>query len=538
MKRLIALMICAVSLGAAAQTGDCSSYMTLTSTPSDCDASGSVTAYVTECDTTSEGSVVMQAVYDGLNTEYTALCLNYDGANSCTAMTQYLASTLNNAGISYTDLMTELGSIAPTSPIIQKLYNGIQGSYFTDCLQFGLYCDAHIADPLLDDGPNNLYLLGCELSTLAGHHECPCIVSWSDSTGNSVGEGFSVSGLPAGSYTASLNHRNGCTDTQTIEVLLECVGCTEPGACNYQQAATINQGCEYETCAGCTNENATNYDSTATIEDGSCLYSQETYDAGVAFSDCDSVYNPDYDHDSFIGINDILGILSHYDLEWPPPHQCGDPLSYQGYDYETVQIGEQCWFAENLRSENYENGDAIPSNLSNSEWSSTTSGAVAVYGEGSSTCYENSPDGDACEESWSLNEYGRIYTWYAVDDARGLCPAGWHVPTDGEWTVMTDHLEGASVAGSHMKTDYGWYIGGNGTNSSGFTGLPGGVRSHNGYFYDAGRIGVWWSSSPAGSSSAGPEAWYRYLSVYYGDVFRASSVTYVGVSVRCIKNAE
>jgi len=268
------------------------------------------------------------------------------------------------------------------------------------------------------------------------------------------------------------------------------------------------------------------------------LYSQETYDAGVAFSDCDSVYNPDYDHDSFIGINDILGILSHYDLEWPPPHQCGDPLSYQGYDYETVQIGEQCWFAENLRSENYENGDAIPSNLSNSEWSSTTSGAVAVYGEGSGTCYEDSPDGDACEESWSLNEYGRIYNWYVVDDARGLCPAGWHVPTDGEWTVMTDHLEGASVAGSHMKTDYGWYNGGNGTNSSGFTGLPGGVRFHNGYFYDAGRAGLWWSSSPAGSSAAGPEAWYRYLNIYYEDVFRASSVAHVGFSVRCIKDTE
>ena len=74
---------------------------------------------------------------------------------------------------------------------------------------------------------------------------------------------------------------------------------------------------------------------------------------------------------------------------------------------------------ENLRSENYENGDAIPANLSDSEWSSTTSGAVAVYGE-SSTCGHVSPDGDACDETWSLDEHGRLYNWYAVDDARGF----------------------------------------------------------------------------------------------------------------------
>ena len=78
-------------------------------------------------------------------------------------------------------------------------------------------------------------------------------------------------------------------------------------------------------------------------------------------------------------------------------------------------------------------------------------GAVAVYGEGSSACDNYSPDGDACDESWSLNEYGRIYNWYAVDDTRGLCPSGWHVPTDGEWTVMTDGLGGESVAGGQMK---------------------------------------------------------------------------------------
>ena len=175
---------------------------------------------------------------------------------------------------------------------------------------------------------------------------------------------------------------------------------------------------------------------------------------------------------------------------------CGDPVSYQGYDYATVLIGDQCWFAENLRSENYDNGDAIPAGLSDSEWTSTTSttsGATAVYGEDAG-CNSNSPDINACDPAQSLNEYGRLYNWYAVDDARGLCPSGWHVPTDGEWMTMEMALgmsesEANSTGwrgtdqGTQMKTTYGWYGGGNGTNSSGFSGLPGGYRYYlNGNF--------------------------------------------------------
>ena len=137
---------------------------------------------------------------------------------------------------------------------------------------------------------------------------------------------------------------------------------------------------------------------------------------------------------------------------------CGDPVSYQGYDYATVLIGDQCWFAENLRNESYRNGDAIPTGLSDNEWSSTTSGAVAIYGE-DANCSEYSPDIDACDPAQSLSEYGRLYNWYAVDEARGLCPSGWHVPTDGEWTVLTDFLGGTSAAVGQMKTDYGWLNG-------------------------------------------------------------------------------
>ena len=213
---------------------------------------------------------------------------------------------------------------------------------------------------------------------------------------------------------------------------------------------------------------------------------------------------------------------------------CGDPVSYQGYDYAIVLIGEQCWFAENLRSENYQNGEAIPTGLSDTEWSSTTLGATAVYGDGSSYCTTDTPDGDACDETWSLNEYGRLYNWYSVDDARGLCPSGWHVPTDEEWTVMTDFLGGEFAAGGQIKTDYGWYNGVNGTNSSGFSGLPGGGRLENGYFGSAGSYGGWWSSSPFGGSYARS----RYLSSYNESVYRSYDYNQYGFSVRCIKDSE
>ena len=229
-----------------------------------------------------------------------------------------------------------------------------------------------------------------------------------------------------------------------------------------------------------------------------------------------------------------VGADTTLSYECLPPHDCGDPVSYQGYDYATVLIGEQCWFAENLRNENYENGDAIPAGLSDSQWISTSSGAVAVYGEGSSYCMTGDC-GDVCDEAWSLSEYGRLYNWYAVDDARGLCPSGWHVPTDGEWTVLTDYLGGVVEAEDQMKSDYGWQNSwGNGTNSSGFSGLPGGFRRyHDGGWAYACFHTYWWSSTPGGSG-----AWHRYLNDDYEYVGRNNGSQTGGFSVRCVRDAE
>ena len=191
---------------------------------------------------------------------------------------------------------------------------------------------------------------------------------------------------------------------------------------------------------------------------------------------------------------------------------CGNPVEYNGYAYRTVRIGDQCWFAENLRTEKYNNGDVIPTNLSDSEWGSTSNGALAERGKG---------------------EYGLLYNWYAVDDSRELCPSGWQVPTDPEWTVMTGLLRGASIAGHKMKMTHGWGSEGNGTNSSQFEGFPGGKRMAAGQFSNSRSGGYWWSSSSDGSS-----AWLRYLSADFDNVYRISHLQQNGFSVRCIRDVE
>ena len=236
-----------------------------------------------------------------------------------------------------------------------------------------------------------------------------------------------------------------------------------------------------------------------------------------SFAQSSAPYNPDGNGDGMITVIDLQYFLSTYGLafeatltEW----SCGEAITYSGVGYSTVQIGDQCWFAENLRTTTYLNGDAIPRNLSNGDWSSTTSGAMAFY-----------IDGPA---------YGGLYNWYAVDDVRGICPSGWHVPTDGEWTVMTNFLGGEIVAGGQMKATYGWGGGGNGTNSSGFSGLPGGYRYFDGYFNGAeNSAGFWWSSSPNGS-----DAWDRYLDNYSEYVSRGYVNLRFGFSVRCVRDAE
>ena len=168
-------------------------------------------------------------------------------------------------------------------------------------------------------------------------------------------------------------------------------------------------------------------------------------------------------------------------------------FTFDGYTYDFVAIGDQCWLAENLRNEHYANGDAIPGDLSDGEWynaDDTNLGAQAIYSN---------------DES-NLANYGRLYNWYAVDDARGLCPSGWHVPTDGEFMKLEMEL-GLSESeanqyggrgtdqGNQMKSSPGDNPSWNGTNTSGFSGLAGGSRDYNGNFSSEGSHGYFWSAS-------------------------------------------
>ena len=112
-------------------------------------------------------------------------------------------------------------------------------------------------------------------------------------------------------------------------------------------------------------------------------------------------------------------------------------VEYHGYSYEVTEIDGRCWFAENLRTEKYREGSPIATGLSDAEWSATTNGAATIFGSGSSSCIATSADFDACNDSLSLDAYGRIYNWYAVTDSRHLCPDGWHVPTGYEWDLLS-----------------------------------------------------------------------------------------------------
>ena len=223
---------------------------------------------------------------------------------------------------------------------------------------------------------------------------------------------------------------------------------------------------------------------------------------------------------------------------------CGSVVSYQGYDYTTVLIGQQCWFAENLRSHSYLNGDSIPF-ASETEWS--LAGGVTNYGFGEGTCHHHSPSGDACDEEWALENYGLLYNGFAIADNRMLCPLGWHVPSDDEWISLEiflgmDEVEAMTSGwfrgtdeGAKLKTESGWKSGGNGTDSVGFSGIPGGYSISDDYFVNAGEGATWWSSSPSGIAQ---KYWTRYLQYNYDQILRGDAPPNYGYSVRCIQDSE
>lgn len=191
---------------------------------------------------------------------------------------------------------------------------------------------------------------------------------------------------------------------------------------------------------------------------------------------------------------------------------------YDGNTYKTVVIGKQEWTAENLNVSHYRNGDVIPQVTNKEEWSKLTTGAWCYYSN-------NSENGKT---------YGKLYNWYAVNDKRGLAPEGWHIPSDAEWTELTDYLGGEEVAGGKLKATSLWKSPNKGgTNSSGFAAFPGGLRHDYGRFSYVGSNGYFWSTSVYDYSRL---AWIRYLVCAGSDVIRFTSFETYGFSIRCVKD--
>ena len=203
-----------------------------------------------------------------------------------------------------------------------------------------------------------------------------------------------------------------------------------------------------------------------------------------------------------------------------PAKTYGTMTDQQGNVYKTIVIGTQEWMAENLKVSHYRNGNPIPLITNSSIWAQLNTGATCWYNNDSVTY--NCP-------------YGKLYNWYAVADQRNVCPTGWHVPSDAEWTTLTTFLGGELVAGGKMKstgTQYWTSPNSDADNSSGFSGLPGGLRYFAGALDDIGYNGYWWSSSQFNGNSA----WYRGL--YYGlsTLGRTNFNKLSGFSVRCLKD--
>jgi uncharacterized protein (TIGR02145 family) len=285
-------------------------------------------------------------------------------------------------------------------------------------------------------------------------------------------------------------------------------GCTNPQACNYNASANVDNGSCLIQGNACNDDNA---NTTNDVINGNCVCAgTQTSGSGTGAQ--------------------LLPGNATCATQNISVTSCGGQtsLTYDGRTYDLVEIGGQCWFADNLATDQYRNGDLIPTGLDNATWQSTTAGAYAIY--------NNDPANDAT--------YGKLYNWYTTVDSRGLCPTGWHVPTDCEWMYLEGSL-GMSVSeqeingwranvGGSMKATTGWNSPNTGaTNSSGFTAIAGGYRFGNWPSYsNLGIVGYWWSNTEFASNSA----WGRLIFYNNSVVNRFENVKKDGFSVRCVRD--
>jgi uncharacterized protein (TIGR02145 family) len=201
-----------------------------------------------------------------------------------------------------------------------------------------------------------------------------------------------------------------------------------------------------------------------------------------------------------------------------------------GNVYPTVQICNQLWTAKNLSVTRYRNGDIIPQVTDPTQWANLTTGAW---------CWSNNDSA-----TYAAN-YGKLYNWYAINDSRGLAPEGWEIPLKSTWDSLVKFIDNTTDT-TQGSVNYGTNAGGpmkqigtslwrnpnrGGTNTSGFTGLPGGCRTEGSSFIDNRVYGVWWSKTEYLSDYA----WFVFLGYDYLQVGRSNNLKKRGFSVRCVK---
>jgi uncharacterized protein (TIGR02145 family) len=229
-----------------------------------------------------------------------------------------------------------------------------------------------------------------------------------------------------------------------------------------------------------------------------------------------------------------------------PSFTCGTSTiaDFDGNNYNSVLIGTQCWTKENLRTRRYNDGTEI--RFDNSGGSGgTTSQTWSVLTYGAHTIYAH----DSLANPSNLTSYGYLYNWYAANgiisdggtSTKNICPTGWHVPTDSDWNKLVKSIDSAadttgtsaqsSTAGLMKKSDALWSTN-TGTNTSGFSALPGGYRVTDGSFLSISYSAYFWSATEIDFNNA----WYRNVGYYGSYVLRTNNNKSVGASVRCLKD--
>lgn len=263
---------------------------------------------------------------------------------------------------------------------------------------------------------------------------------------------------PDGSYEIELTNGN---------VVSMVLGCTNEGYFEYDAAANVDDGsCAVLIVPGCTDPSYTEYHAGANVDDGSC----ETYDPT-----CTAV-------------------------------------AFGGHSYNVTYIGGQCWFAENLRTAQYANGNSIPGNYGPVSWSTSTSyGVQAVQG-----------DDDA-----NIADYGRLYNSHAMLDERNVCPTGWKVPSDEEWDALLSNV--GENPGLKLKSSLFWNGTSSGTNEFDFDARPGGYRFSSGSYYGTGGLGDYWSTTTWRQFNSSNEVSSNSIGTVYAEH---------GFSIRCLKDGD